>query len=44
MSRTQGRTDLVEQKVVGIPQLPLKVHKNLASFVDLQIAYKEIVQ
>lgn len=40
MNRILGRTDLVEQLVVGFPQWPPKAHKSLASFAGLQIAYK----
>ena len=43
MNRILGRIDLMELKVVGFPQLPPKAHKSLASFADLQIAYKETV-
>ena len=44
MNRTLVRTDLLEQLVVGFPQLPPKAHKSLANFAGLQIAYMGNVQ
>lgn len=43
MSRTQGRTDPVEQKVVGFPQWPPKVRKSLAKLDVLQFGCTENV-